>query len=239
MKVQLFVPCFIDQLFPQTAVNTVKILRKVGCEVLYNPKQTCCGQPAYNTGLVDIARPVCEKFLADMAGDCPIVVPSASCVGFVGNYYKKVFAETDYPRVYEEVANRLYELSDFLVNYLGITSVGGSLEGEAVYHDSCAGLRECGLRDEPRVLLRNVKGLRLREMADSETCCGFGGTFAINFETISTGMAATKMSHITASNADFVVSTDASCLLHLGSYAEKIGSRVRFLHLADVLANGI
>ncbi|HVG13216.1 MAG TPA: (Fe-S)-binding protein, partial [Flavisolibacter sp.] len=190
MRVQLFVPCFVDQLFPQTAFNMVKVLERAGCVVSYNPAQTCCGQPAFNAGFWEESKAVCSKFLKDFSGDEAIVAPSASCVGFVKNYYTKLFDNSSLHHEAVAISKNIFEFSDFLVNQLGITDLGASLTGKATYHDSCAALRECKIKNEPRALLRQVKGLEIIELQDVETCCGFGGTFAIKFEPISIAMGA-------------------------------------------------
>ena len=195
MKVQLFIPCFVDQLYPQTAFNMIKVLQKAGCEVAYNTNQTCCGQPAFNAGFWDEAKSVCSKFLKDFDTADYIVAPSASCVGFIKNYYSKLF---DNPAVLSQVENtgkRIFEFSEFLTGILKIENVGASLNVIATYHDSCAALRECKIKEGPRKLLSNVKGLELIEMNDVETCCGFGGTFAVKFEGISIGMADQKVTN--------------------------------------------
>ena len=237
-KVQLFIPCFVDQLYPHTGFNMVKVLEKAGCEVSYNPAQTCCGQPAFNAGFWDDARAVCSKFLKDFDQDSYIVAPSASCVGFVRNYYGKLFKDSQELNPAKSVANKIYELSEFLVKVLGSMQFNAKLEAKATYHDSCAGLRECKIKNEPRQLLANVKGLELLELNDVETCCGFGGTFAVKFEPISIAMAEQKVDNALATGAQYLISTDHSCLMHIQGYIDNKGYALKTLHLADVLANG-
>lgn len=238
MKVQIFIPCFVDQLYPQTAFNMVKVLEKVGCEVHYNTNQTCCGQPAFNAGFLDDARAVCSKFLKDFDTDSIIVAPSASCVGFVKNYYTKLFENSSFHHQVQAMSKNIFEFSDFLVNHLKVTDVGAVLEGKGTYHDSCAGLRECGIKQEPRQLLANVKGLELTELNDVETCCGFGGTFAVKFEPISVAMAEQKVDNARATEAEYLISTDLSCLMHLQGYIDNKQYSLKTMHLADVLASG-
>jgi L-lactate dehydrogenase complex protein LldE len=238
MNVQLFIPCFVDQLFPDTAFNMIKVLEKAGCTVSYNTNQTCCGQPAFNAGFWDESKTVCTKFLKDFRGTDPIVAPSASCVGFVRNYYSKLFENSSLHHEVTDMGNRLYEFSEFLVNVLGIDQFNARLEGKATYHDSCAGLRECRIKKEPRQLLANVSGLELQEMEDVETCCGFGGTFAVKFDSISIGMGEQKVENALATGARYLISTDHSCLMHLKGYIEHKGYSLQTLHIADVLANG-
>ena len=238
MKVQIFVPCFIDQLYPQTAMNMIKILEKAGCEVSYNPNQTCCGQPAFNAGFWDDARDVCSKFLKDFDPGKIIVGPSASCVGFVKNYYSRVFENASMQNEVKKISENIYELTDFLVNKSGVTNFGAKLHGKATYHDSCAGLRECKIKNEPRQLLANVEGLELTELNDVETCCGFGGTFAIKFGAISEAMGEQKVENALATGAAYLISTDASCLMHLQGYIDGKKYKLRTMHIADVLASG-
>jgi L-lactate dehydrogenase complex protein LldE len=238
MNVQLFIPCFVDQLYPETAFNMVKVLQKAGCTVEYNAEQTCCGQPAFNAGFRDDAREVCSKFIKDFKGADYIVAPSSSCIGFVRNYYNELFGVSSIYREVKDLGKRAYELSDFLVNVLKIDDFNARLDGPATYHDSCAALRECKIKEEPRKLLANVKGLELVEMQDVETCCGFGGTFAVKFEAISIGMADQKVSNAIATGAKYIISTDHSCLMHLDGYIKNKALPIKTLHIADVLASG-
>lgn len=238
MNVQIFIPCFVDQLFPETAFNMIKVLEKAGCTVSYNAKQTCCGQPAFNAGFWNDARPVCSKFINDFQGSDYIVAPSASCVGFVRNYYEKLFENSSLHHDVADIGKRMYEFSEFMVKVLHVEDVGAKLKGKATYHDSCAGLRECKIKSEPRKLLAHVEGLEVTEMNDVETCCGFGGTFAVKFEAISIGMADQKVENALATGAEYLISTDHSCLMHLQGYINQKGYRLQSLHLADVLASG-
>ena len=238
MNVELFIPCFIDQLYPKTAYNTIKVLEKAGCKVNYNANQTCCGQPAFNAGFWDEAKAVGSKFLNDFSETSYIVSPSASCTGMVKNYYNDLFTNTAVHNKCRAIQSNIFELSDFLVNILKKDYFGAELEGKAVYHDSCAALRECHIKTEPRQLLSKVHGLDLVEMKDSETCCGFGGTFSVKFEGIASAMAQQKIDHALEMEADYIISTDASCLLHLQGYIDKQQLSIKTIHLADVLASG-
>ena len=237
MNVQIFIPCFVDQLYPSVGFNMVKVLEKAGCTVSYNTDQTCCGQPAFNAGFWGEAKDVCKKFLKDFSGNEYIVAPSASCVGFVRNYYGKLFENSTQQTETKNIKRRIYELSDFLVNVLHYTDFNASLDAVATYHDSCAALRECNLKQEPRILLSNVNGLQLIEMNDVETCCGFGGSFAVKFESISVAMADQKVNNALQTGADYIISTDLSCLMHLDGYIRHKGHPIRTMHIADVLAN--
>ena len=238
MKVQLFIPCFIDQLYPQTAFNMVKVLEKACCEVAYNSNQTCCGQPAFNAGFINDAREVAEKFLNDFDTVDYIVAPSASCVGFVRNYYPKLFENTASHHKGKDIGKRVYEFTEFLTDVLKMEHFGASLHAKATYHDSCAALRECTIKEGPRKLLAKVKGLELVEMADNETCCGFGGTFSVKFEPISVGMADQKVKNALATGAEYIISTDMSCLMQLNGYIKAKELPLKTMHVADVLANG-
>jgi len=238
MKVQLFTPCFIDQLYPQTAFNMVKVLEKACCDVHYNINQTCCGQPAFNAGFWKEAKDVCNKLLKDFdSADC-IVAPSASCVGFVRNYYPDLFKDSSAYDQVKSLGKRMYEFSEFLTDVLKIDQYGAELNARATYHDSCAALRECKIKEAPRKLLSNVKGLQMVEMNQVETCCGFGGTFAVKFEGISVGMADQKIANALATRAEYIISTDLSCLMHLDGYIKGKKLPLKTMHIADVLASG-
>jgi len=237
-KVELFIPCFIDQLYPETAFNTVKLLEKAGCEVIYNPEQTCCGQPAYNAGFWDEAKKVGDKFLVDFSEENYIVSPSASCVGMVKTSYNDLFTNTSDHNRCRNIQKHTFEISDFLINVLKRDYFGAELVGTAVYHDSCSALRECKIKDEPRQLLSKVGGLEIVEMKDQETCCGFGGSFAVKFEGISSAMAEQKVKNAQAVHADYIISTDSSCLLQLKAYIDKNNIPIKTMHLVDVLTSG-
>jgi L-lactate dehydrogenase complex protein LldE len=238
MKVQLFIPCFIDQLYPQTAFNMIKVLEKATCEVYYNTNQTCCGQPAFNAGFWDEAREVALKFIKDFDGVDYIVAPSASCVGFVRNYYSKLFENSSIHNKVKDLSKHIYEFTEFLTDVLKIENFGAVLNAKATYHDSCAALRECKIKEAPRKLLSHVKGLQLTEMNDVETCCGFGGTFAVKFEAISIGMADQKVTNALATNAEYIISTDLSCLMHIDGFIKSKNLSLKTIHIADVLTSG-
>jgi len=236
--VDIFIPCFIDQLYPQTAFNTIKVLEKAGCKVNYNPAQTCCGQPAFNAGYWDQCRDVAEKFIKDFSNDRYIVSPSASCSGMVKNYYPELFQDTVQFNKSKTIQNNIFELSEFLVNILKVTDLGARLDGSATYHDSCSALRELGIKSAPRTLLSKVSGLQLKEMEDTETCCGFGGTFSVKYESIAVGMAEQKIINAEKTETEYLISTDVSCLMHLDGYLKKQNKKLKVMHLADVLASG-
>jgi L-lactate dehydrogenase complex protein LldE len=238
LNIQLFIPCFVDQLYPDTAFNMIRVLEKAGCTVQYNIEQSCCGQPAFNAGFREDAKEVCIKFLNDFPGTDYIVTPSASCTGFVRNYYPELFVDSSFNKTVKATGKRIYEFSEFLVNVLHFEDFQASLSGKATYHDSCAALRECKIKTEPRKLLSRVKGLELVEMEDVETCCGFGGSFAVKFESISLAMADQKVNHALKTGAEYMISTDLSCLMHLEGYIRHKGLQLKTIHIADVLSNG-
>jgi len=246
MTIDIFIPCFIDQLFPQTAWNMVKVLEKAGCNVNYNPNQTCCGQPAFNAGFWEEATSVCQKFHTEFDSNRYVVCPSGSCVGYLRNHAEKLLDNKQTKPKKQPALDRnrplkkrIYELSEFLVYVLGVDSFGAKLDGIATYHDACGALRECGIKAAPRQLLKNVKGLELQETPDCEVCCGFGGTFAVKYEPISIAMAEQKVNHVLENtDAKYLISTDLSCLMHLEGYIkkQKKSKELKVLHLADVLA---
>ncbi len=238
MKVQIFIPCFIDQLYPNTAFNMVKVLEKAGCDVHYNGNQTCCGQPAFNAGFCNESTAVAEKFLKDFDHADYVVAPSASCVGFIRNYYPGLFNNGVHHNKVKDLASRTFEFSEFLTEVIKIENFGASLHTTATYHDSCAALRECKIKEGPRRLLSHVKGLQLIEMNDVETCCGFGGTFSVKFEPISVAMGQQKVDNIIASGASCVISTDVSCMMQIGGIIQNKNAAIQTMHLADVLASG-
>jgi len=243
-QVDIFIPCFVDQLYPHTALNMVKVLEKAGCQVYYNPAQTCCGQPAYNAGYKAESWDIAHKFLVDFAPPTSgemryIVSPSASCVGMVRNAYSHLLTERPDRYACKEIQARTYELTEFLTEVLNVSTIAGArLAGTYTYHDSCSALRECGIREAPRRLLDGVAGLSRIEMAETTTCCGFGGTFAVKFEAISVAMAQQKVEHALATGADYIVSTDVSCLMHLEAYIRREKLAIKTMHIADVLASG-
>jgi len=238
MIVDIFIPCYVDQIYPETALNMVKVLQKVGCAVNYNPEQTCCGQPAFNAGYWDDAKEIGEKFIKEFLNDRYIVCPSASCVSFIKNHFPEMFHNSALHNEYKQIQKNIFEFTDFLVNVLKITNIGATLNGVATYHDSCQALREYGIKREPRVLLEKVRGLQLRELAEGETCCGFGGGFAAKFEPISVSLAEQKIDHALATEAEYLISTDLSCLMHLDGVIQKNKKPLKVMHIADVLAAG-
>ena len=238
MNVQLFIPCFVDQLYPETGMNMVKVLEKLGCKVSYNTRQTCCGQPAYNAGYREEAKVVATKFLRDFKENTYIVNPSGSCTGYVRSCYDDLFNNSSDHNLCNQVRGNIFEFTEFLTKILKIEDVGAELNGKATYHDACGALRECGIKEGPRSLLANVKGLELIEMKERETCCGFGGTFAVKFEAISTGMAQVKVKSALETGAKYIITTDVSCMMHMQGYINENKYPIQTMHIADVLASG-
>jgi L-lactate dehydrogenase complex protein LldE len=237
--IQLFIPCYIDQLYPETGFNTIKILEKAGCKVHYNSEQTCCGQPAFNSGYWEESASLAEKFLRDFNPNIPIVSPSGSCSSFVIHHYQKVLAgKPALLAQHEQIKSSVFELSDFLVNILKVEKLGAKFPHKVTFHDSCSALREYGIKDEPRQLLAQVSGLELVEMEECDTCCGFGGTFAVKNKSISVAMAEKKVQNALATGVEFIVSTEASCLMNINGYIAKNKLPIKGVHLADILACG-
>lgn len=238
MTVDIFIPCFIDQFYPDTGFNMVRVLEKLGHKVHYNKEQTCCGQIAFNSGYWEEAKAIGGKFIKDFQNNRPVVGPSASCTAYVKKYFHELFHNTSLHLEYKQLQRNIFEFTDFLVNKLGVTDVGATFMHTVTYHDSCASIREYGLKDEPRKLLAAVKGLNLVEMEGHDVCCGFGGTFAVKNEPISTAMADQKVRNALETGAEYIVSTDASCLMHMQGYIDKQKLPIKTIHIIDVLASG-
>jgi len=236
-KVALFVPCFVDQLLPQVALDTVTVLRRIGCKVSFPAGQTCCGQPAFNSGYWSEARPCAERFLQVFREAEHVVCPSGSCTTMVRNFYPELLASSALHGEVAALAGRTYELSEFLVKVMGVSDVGAAFPHSVTYHASCHGLRELSLRTEPLDLLRAVKGLKLVDMQRFDECCGFGGTFASKFGSISAAMGVSKADNIAAAGAEFVTAIDPSCLMHVEGILSKRGDRAKTIHLAGILAS--
>ncbi len=236
MKVALFVTCLVDQLYPQVGLATVQLLERLGLEVRYDPRQTCCGQPAYNSGFPREAARVARHFLDVFADDEWIVAPSGSCTTMVRKYIPSLFEQV--PGLQERaaaLAERTWELSDFLVNVLQVRDIGASFPHRVTFHDSCHQLRELHVFEQPRTLLNSVRGLELVEMRDSTRCCGFGGTFAVKFGPVSAAVGEDKLEAILETAARYVVANDVSCLMHLDGLLRRRSAPVQTMHLAEVL----
>ena len=239
MKVALFVTCLVDQLCPNVGIATVEVLERAGCEVTFDERQTCCGQPAFNTGYRNEARKFAKRFIEifeDSDAEA-IVSPSGSCTAMVKHFHE-VFSDVPLWRDRaDRVAAKTHELSSFLVNVLGVENLGAVSTGTATWHDACHGLRDLGIQDEPRRLLRNVKGLEFVEMENADVCCGFGGTFSVKYPEISAGILDNKIEMIEKCGAEMVVACDASCLMQIGGRLSRVGSSVQTRHIAEILAS--
>jgi L-lactate dehydrogenase complex protein LldE len=237
-RVSLFVTCIVDQLFPQVGMAMASVLEGLGYQIDFPPAQTCCGQPAFNSGYPAEARKVARHFLDVFRDAEQIVVPSGSCTSMISHHFDDIFAQE--PKLREEarrMAPRVWEFSRFLVEVAKVEDVGARFDGVVTYHDSCHALRELRIKDGPRRLLAKVRGLELREMEAAEECCGFGGTFSVKFPEVSGGMARTKLESIRKTEAGTVVSIDSSCLMQLQGVILRAGLPIRTLHLAEVLAS--
>jgi L-lactate dehydrogenase complex protein LldE len=236
--VTLFIPCFVDQLQPQVGVDVVHVLRRLGYRLCFPQEQTCCGQPAFNSGYWDEARPVAERFVRTFAAADMVVCPSGSCTAMVRNFYPELLKDSALRAEAAALAARIFEFSEFLIKVAGIEDVGATFPHRVTYHDSCHLLRELHVHDEPRQLLKNVRGLELVEMTHSDECCGFGGAFSVKMPMISAAMGDVKVGNIEASGAEFVVAGDPSCLLHIDGVLRRRNSPARAIYIASVLASG-
>ena len=236
MNVSLFIPCFVDQLAPRVGLAVATVLERLGHTVEFRPAQTCCGQPAFNSGYWDEARTVARHALDVFAGAGAVVGPSGSCVAMLRVFYPQLFAGMPEETAALDLAGRTFEFSEFLVKKLGVTDVGARFPHRVTYHDGCHGLRELRVRDEPRALLRAVRDLELVECDEAESCCGFGGLFSVKFPMVSTAMAEVKAGSLARTECDYIVSSDPSCQLQLDGWLSKNDKRQRTIHLAEVPA---
>jgi L-lactate dehydrogenase complex protein LldE len=237
-RVSLFVTCIVDQLFPKVGMAMAEVLERAGYSVDFPEAQTCCGQPAFNSGYRAEARSVARHFL-DVFRDAEyIVVPSGSCTSMISHHYAELFHKDPEALARAHALEpRVWEFSKFLTDVAKVDDVGARFDDVVTYHDSCHALRELGIKDAPRRLLAKVRGLELREMVPAEECCGFGGTFSVKFAELSGAMAQTKIDAILRTHANTVVSIDSSCLMQIQGVLSRMGSNIRTLHLAEVLAS--
>jgi len=240
MNIQLFVPCLVEDFRPEIAEATARVLARAGARLRYPPGQTCCGQPLYKTGRFAEAREVALRFMDVFSGQEPVVAPSGSCVAMVRKGYALLFEdEPENLARARDLAARTFELSEFLVREMGVTSTGARLDGVAAYHDSCQVGRALGLTREPRELLASVDGLTVKELSRPEACCGFGGAFSVSHPNLSSAITADKIDDILATGADMAVTAEVSCLMNIHAALEKRGSTIKALHLAEVLDAGV
>jgi L-lactate dehydrogenase complex protein LldE len=237
-KVSLFIPCLVEHFFPQVGEATARVLERAGVEVQYPERQTCCGQMQFKTGYHREARKMARHFLRVFGDSEAVVAPSGSCVGMVRHHYRTLFRDdASWLSRAEALGRRTFELTEFLVDALGIVELGAEWPGKGVYHDSCQVSRLLGVREQPRMLLSRVRGLEMVDMEHQETCCGFGGVFSLEFPAVSEKMTGDKAAAVVKSGAGFVISAEPSCLLNIGGYLEKTGERVKALHIAEILAH--
>jgi len=238
-RVQFFATCLVDQFFPAAGHAAVAVLERCGVEVHVPPDQTCCGQPAFNAGFAEHAAAMARATIDVLSrSDEPVVVPSGSCADMIVNHYPELLAgDATYGPRAKALAVRTYEFSQFLVDVLGVDPAAAPTGPTLAYHASCHGLRGLGLREQPRRLLRAAAGARCADLPDAETCCGFGGVFAVKMGPVSSAMLESKLDAIERSGAEVVVATDVSCLMHIGGGLHRRGSRVRTRHIAEVLAD--
>jgi len=239
MKVALFIPCLSEHLYPDSAISMVKVLKYLGCQLEYVENQTCCGQPAFNSGYWKEVVPLAERFIELFSGKEYIVAPSGSCVAMVRVFYQELPIKKQLKPALEDLRQRIFEFTEFIVDVLKVTELGGKFPHRVTYHDSCHLTRELGIREQPRQLIRGVKGVDFVEMEKSDICCGFGGTFSYKFKDVSVSMVARKCRYIEESGAEFCIGADSSCLMNIEGYLRKHNMRARTLHIADFLSRSL
>ncbi|WP_413505366.1 (Fe-S)-binding protein [Photobacterium phosphoreum] len=236
MKVNFFVTCLGDTVKADVAKKTVQLLEQLECEVIFPERQGCCGQPALNSGYIEKSKHAMKSMIeAFEINDYPIVTPAGSCAASVKKYPHYLEDEPEWAARAQKVADRLFELTQFVVRQLGVENVGARLKGKGVYHPSCSLIRKLGVREEPLILLNNVEGLELLPIDNQETCCGFGGTFSVKMSEISGEMVTEKVQHISAVKPDFLIGADISCLLNIGGRISREGQPIKVMHIVDVL----
>jgi L-lactate dehydrogenase complex protein LldE len=237
-RVALFVTCLVDLFRPSVGFAAIKLLEDAGCSVEVPPLQVCCGQPAYNSGDRKTTRAIATQIIDAFEGYEAVVAPSGSCGGMLSHHYAGLFDDDPTMKARaENLAGRTYELMAFLVDVLGVTKVAARYDGTVTYHDSCSGLRELGVKEQPRQLLGSVEGLRLCEMKTPEICCGFGGTFCVKYPEISNAMVSEKSADIVGSGAGTLVAGDLGCLMNMAGKLQRQGSAVQVRHVAEILAD--
>lgn len=236
-EVALFVTCLVDMFRPNVGLAAIQLLDRAGCEVVIPKQQTCCGQPAYNSGDDKAAHNLAKQVIAAFETYSYVVVPSGSCAGMLKEHYPRLLAnDSEWFGRANGLAARTYELTDFLVNVLGIDGVDAHYSGSICYHDSCAGLRELNIKEQPRSLLKNVRDLELKPLPDAEVCCGFGGFFCVKYPEVSNEMVSRKVKNIVASGADTLLAGDLGCLFNMAGKLSREGHNIRVWHVAEVLA---
>ena len=237
-QVGVFATCLVDLIRPVVGFATVRLLERAGCEVSVPASQTCCGQPAYNSGDNVSAIAIARKVITTFESFDYVVVPSGSCSGTLRKHYPEMFANDPNwaPRA-ENLSKKTYELTQFLVDVMRISDVSASWRTNVTYHDSCSGLRELGIKSQPRILLQSVEGLTLSEAVEAETCCGFGGLFCVKYGDISDEIVGKKVADIYKTKADMVLGTDLGCLMNIAGKMKRQGSNIEVRHVAEILAD--
>ena len=236
MKISLFIPCFVDLMYPQVGIAMVRIFERLGHKVDLPDAPACCGQPAFNTGYWNESREIAVKVVESLKDAEVVVIASGSCGAMMKVFYSELFAGTSHEKAARELSGKTFEFSEFLVNKLGVTDLGAKFSHRVTFHDGCHGLRELNNKRPPRQLLAKVQGLELVEMGAAETCCGFGGTFSAKFPAISTAMGEVKCASALETKADYIVSCDSSCLMQIQGLADKQKQPLKTIHLAELLA---
>ena len=237
MRVSLFITCLVDQFFPDVGMSVVSVLRKLGVEVDFPAEQTCCGQPAFNSGFTSDARELAKRFIGIFENSDYVVAPSGSCTSMVKVFYPELFKDDpEWLKRAESLASRTYEFTEFLVNVLKVEDVGSSYHGKVALHQSCHLLRELNVRSEPQCLLRSVKGIEVVELERAETCCGFRGLFSVKYPHISGSILQDKIDSVEKSGADVVVASDVGCLMHIAGGLSRQSSAATTMHIAELLA---
>ena len=239
MQVALFIPCLNEHIYPSAAISMVKVLNYFKVDTIYVDDQTCCGQPAFNSGYQSEIIPLAERFIKLFADYDYVIAPSGSCVAMVKNHYKEIPFDNSLNEKYNSLRNKIYEFTEFLIKVLNITSIDAQFKHKVTFHDSCHALRELKISSEPRKILNMIKDLELVEMLDSDVCCGFGGTFSYKYEDVSVAMVERKCSNILNTKAEYCVGLDSSCLMNIDGYVKKNKLNVKVIHIADLLCQSL
>jgi L-lactate dehydrogenase complex protein LldE len=239
MKASLFIPCLSEHLYPESALSMVKVLDHFGVGIDYVEDQTCCGQPAFNSGYRKEIIPIAERFIKLFRESEYVVAPSGSCVTMVRVFYHDLDIDPKLKPALDELSKKIYEFTEFLVDVVGVSETGGEFNHRVTYHDSCHLARELGIREQPRKLIRSIKNIDFVEMEKSDTCCGFGGTFSYKFKELSIAMVERKCRYIQESQAEYCIGADSSCLMNIEGFMKKHSHSAKTLHIADLLAKSL
>lgn len=239
MQIDLFVPCYVDQFYPETGRNMVRILEKLGCKVNYNTEQTCCGMAAYNAGHWDQAKEVGEKFITEFTKDRPVVGIGGACTGMVRNDYSRLFHNSVVHNQCKQLQKNLHEFTEFLTSKVEVGNLTFRNTGKIAWMDACQAKRECGIGKAPRELLNAVSGIEWVELGEQEQCCGFGGVYSVRNEAESVAFGKRKLDLAQNLGVDYLVTTDSACLMHLEAILKKNNYTVRVMHIIDLLAESL